>query len=200
MPYKSILVLFLCATILQSCANYQLQYAKRNAQNSAVIPDQTPVHTIYLIGDAGGSPEGNVAPAVKLLGQKLQGAPKETTVIYLGDNIYPNGLAPKSLLEERAEDEHKLRAQLGIVKDFPGNVFFVAGNHDWYRHGLEGVKRQKKFIEEYLNRKDVLLPEPGCGDPVEIELSDNLVLPCTIRFIPMARTEGATASRITCFR
>lgn len=176
MPYKSILALLLCATFLQSCANYRLQYAKSNAQNSPVIPDQTPVHTIYLIGDAGGSPEGNVAPAVQLLGKKLQGASKKTTVVYLGDNIYPNGLAPKSLLEERAEDEHKLRAQLGIVKDFPGNVFFVAGNHDWYRHGLEGVKRQKEFIEDVLDRKDVLLPEPGCGDPVEIELNDNLVL------------------------
>jgi len=168
----------LAASMLTSCASYKAQYRdKANATaQQAKLPSETPVHTIYLIGDAGGSPKGDVAPGVKLLGEKLKNAAEETTVVYLGDNIYPNGLAPKSLIEERTEDEHKLRAQLGIVKDFPGNVYFVAGNHDWYRHGLEGVKRQKDFIEEYLDREDVLLPDPGCGDPEEIELSENLVL------------------------
>lgn len=169
---------FVClaiALLSNGCASYRLQ-SNISVPAHSILPNEKPTHTIYLIGDAGGSPEGDVSPAVQLLGAKLSGASKETTVVYLGDNIYPNGLAPKSLVRERAEDEHKLRAQLSIVKDFPGHVYFVAGNHDWYRHGLAGVKRQKKFIENYLGRKDVLLPKPGCGDPVEIELSENLVL------------------------
>ncbi len=178
MHYLKNITAWILIALLTSCASYKLQFDKSlpYRANQATAPDQEPVHMVYLIGDAGGSPEGDVSPAVQLLGKKLEGASKHTTVVYLGDNIYPNGLAPKSLLKERAEDEHKLRAQLGIVKDFPGNVYFVAGNHDWYGHGLEGVKQQKKFIEEYLNREDVLLPKPGCGDPVEIELNDNLVL------------------------
>ncbi|RQH22491.1 hypothetical protein D5R40_30865 [Okeania hirsuta] len=52
----------------------------------------------------------------------------------------------------------------------------MAGNHDWYADGLKGVKRQEKFIEEYLDRKNVLLPKPGCSGPEEIELGDDLVL------------------------
>ncbi|MBK7869850.1 MAG: metallophosphoesterase [Saprospiraceae bacterium] len=164
--------------IWQPCASFRVHRLDNqdSSTNGVPAPSSEIAHTIYLIGDAGGSPEGDVSSAVKLLGKKLETASKNSTVVYLGDNIYPNGLAPKSLATERAEDEHKLRAQLGILKDFPGNVFFVAGNHDWYGHGLEGVKRQQKFIEEYLDRKDVFLPKPGCGDPVEIELEDNLVL------------------------
>ena len=64
---------------------------------------------------------------------------------------------------DRAADETRLKAQLDVLKGYEGKVNFIVGNHDWYEYGLDGVKRQKRFIENYLDRKDVVLPEPGLG-------------------------------------
>ncbi len=176
--FKKVVGLLLFVVVLQSCASYRLQYAK------GIEPIQSPpsdhsgkiAHTIYLIGDAGNASPGSVVPALALLQEKMQTASQNSSVIFLGDNIYPDGMAPHSEKEERAIDEYRLKAQLDAVRDFKGKIFFIAGNHDWYGYGLEGVRRQQKFVEAYLDREDVLLPKPGCGDPVEIDLADNLVL------------------------
>ena len=110
------------------------------------------------------------------MAQHLEQASEESSVIFLGDNIYPNGLASKSEQEQRNIDEGKLKAQLDIVKDYDGQVFFIPGNHDWKRYGLKGLKRQRKFIEKYLDRKDVFFPKPGCGDPEIVDLNENLAV------------------------
>ncbi|MEL7119760.1 MAG: metallophosphoesterase [Bacteroidota bacterium] len=173
---------FLLLTIIQSCANYRMHISDAdNDWQNQTLPTQEIVHQFYLIGDAGGTEYDKELPALKLLKEELENAvsPKNSTVIYLGDNIYENGLPPAgdALSEvERKLDEFKLAAQADLVKDFEGNVFFIAGNHDWYGYGLEGVKAQRKFLEKYLDREDIFLPKPGCGDPQEIELTDDLVL------------------------
>lgn len=158
---------------ITSCANYNLNYGPETAgwEADAPAPGQPLMHTVFLVGDAGGG--GN--PALDLLERKAKGAGKESTVLFLGDNIYPNGMAPKSG-GDRAKDESRLEAQLNTVLDYEGNVFFIAGNHDWDEYGIDGLKRQKKFIEKYLDRKDVFFPDPGCGDPEEIEINDKLVI------------------------
>jgi hypothetical protein len=167
------ILLFLTLFCLSSCADYELHYANKAEEweTDNVPPDEKPVHTVYLIGDAGGG-EG---PALQFLKQKLDQETIPGTVVFLGDNIYPNGLGDVGDVD-RELDIKRLEDQLRAVKDFEGNIHFVAGNHDWYRYGLEGVKRQKKHIESFLGREDVLLPKPGCGEPEEIELTDDLVL------------------------
>jgi len=165
-----ILLFFLALT---SCADYKLKYAKQveNWESENILPDEEPVHTVYLIGDAG----GGKGPALEFLKQRLDQETIPGTVVFLGDNIYPNGLGAEGD-PDRELDVKRLTDQLEAVKGYEGNIYFVAGNHDWYRYGLEGVERQKEFIEEYLQREDVLMPKPGCGEPEEIELTDELVL------------------------
>lgn len=164
---------------LNACANYKLHYQgeEANWEKTAVLPDLPLAHTMYLVGDAGTLPaEGQgVNPVLTYLKQHLQSETENSSLVYLGDNIYPEGL-PRKKDPGRAEAERRLTAQLDVAKTFPGRPFFVAGNHDWYADGLKGVKRQEKFIEEYLDRKNVLLPKPGCSGPEEIELGDDLVL------------------------
>ena len=163
----------------QSCANYQLHYSKEANDWETAQPDPNLKikHTMYLIGDAGGAEKGKpLPPALVLLNKKLDAASKNSSVVFLGDNIYPNGMAPKRVKKERESDEFRLKAQLDVLKNFKGRPFFVAGNHDWYGYGLKGLKRQQKFIENYLDNKDVFYPKPGCGDPKEIELDDQLTL------------------------
>ena len=168
--------MFCTVIMLSSCANYRLNYAPEVQNWDLPLPDQPISHTFYLIGDAGNSKNGQVAPALRLLEKELRGAAQNSTVIFLGDNLYPNGMAPKSKEAERADDEFRLKAQLDPLQDFPGNIFFIPGNHDWYTYGIAGLKRQRNFIEDYLDRKDVWQPDCGCGDPREIELNDDLVL------------------------
>lgn len=173
----SLLLIFLFT--INSCADFKLHYAKENTGWEANTPpnDLKLKHSMYLVGDAGGTEPGAETPAaLTLLGEKLKVSGKNSTVVFLGDNLYPDGLAPKKKKEERANDEYRLKAQLDVLKGYEGGVHFIAGNHDWYTYGLDGVKRQKKFIEEYLDREDVFYPKPGCGDPKEIEINDQLVL------------------------
>ena len=170
---------FFIIVFLSSCVNYKVHYSPEVTNWASQQPSDTLdlVHTIYLIGDAGGTKvEEPQLPALKLLQNQLNQAPKESSVIFLGDNIYPNGMASKLEVEERAQDTFRLEAQLNTVKDFPGNVFFIAGNHDWKKHGLKGVKRAKKYVEHKLNNKDVWSPSPGCGDPEVVKINDNLTL------------------------
>ncbi len=167
------LLLLAVALSLPACANYKLNYSpgQANWQQNAPDPGQPLMHTVFLIGDAGLG--GN--SALQLLQRKVQQAGEESTVIFLGNNIYPNGMAPKKG-KDREIDETRLLAQLDAVKGHKGNIFFIAGNHDWARYGIDGLKRQKKFIEKYLDREDVFLPEPGCGEPEEIEINEKLVI------------------------
>ncbi|MCB0549209.1 MAG: metallophosphoesterase [Phaeodactylibacter sp.] len=170
-------LLIISVLMLHSCADYKLHYSRQaqSWESNTPTPGLALEHSVFLIGDAGGLVEESTSPALLLLGEKLRQAGKKSSVVYLGDNIYPNGMAPKNG-PDRAADEARLKAQLDILKGYEGKVFFIVGNHDWYEYGLDGLNREKKFIENYLDRKDVLLPKPGCGEPEEVELSENLVL------------------------
>ncbi|WP_020568252.1 metallophosphoesterase [Neolewinella persica] len=164
-------------TFLQvSCASYLPQVAKGDADWStqSIPKGKTLAFRTYLIGDAGAA-EASEKPAVlRYLEEKLKGAPENSTVIFLGDNIYPNGM-PKKDDEARSLAEHKLLVQTNAVKEYPGKVLFVPGNHDWSKYGLDGLRRQQKFVESELGSKKIWQPEVGCGGPEVIEASDNLV-------------------------
>ncbi|PTX63959.1 calcineurin-like phosphoesterase family protein [Kordia periserrulae] len=158
--------------LFNACATYKAQYAEKKSV-SPFPTEKTIKHTFYLIGDAGNSPLGDKAIALKMMEKELQKASKNSTAIFLGDNIYPAGLPKKSsILREFAA--HQLDAQTSIVKDFKGRTIFIPGNHDWYSDGLEGLKRQEKYIEDIVG-KNTFLPEDGC--PIEkIHVSEDIEL------------------------
>jgi hypothetical protein len=176
------LITLLGLVFFNACADYQI-HLSRDVQNweHSPLPSQKVVHKLYLIGDAGGAEYNKGLPAVELLKNKLgqEEDPKEVTVVFLGDNIYWNGMPSDkdpSKAEERQLDEYKLKVQMDAVKKFDGRVHFIAGNHDWYKYGVDGVEEQEAFLDDYLDRDDVMEPNPGCGDPAEIELRKDLVL------------------------
>ncbi len=164
--------------LLSGCADYQLHYAQEAREWVRDVPDGdlNVEHTMYLIGDAGEMAPGETPPAIALLGRHLRAAGPNSSVVFLGDHLDKGGLAPGGDAEARSEDVEKLRVQLDILRDFKGQPFFVPGHHDWQQYGIEGLKRQRKFIEKYLKRSDIWFPDPGCGDPEELELTDNLTL------------------------
>ncbi len=143
------------------------------------LPEDTELlYSLYLIGDAGDDTINSMPVLNKLKLQLHKGDPQKSGVIFLGDNIYPKGLHKKKS-DYRAEDETRLNAQLDVVKDFEGEVVFISGNHDWKKYdqgGLKAVKRQEKYIKNYLDRKKVFLPENGCPGPEVVKLSPGLVM------------------------
>jgi len=157
--------------ILNACATYKTQY--KEAKTISHFPNKEIAHSFYLIGDTGNSPVGSSSEALKAFKSELNKASKNSTAIFLGDNIYPKGLPGKNH-ESRAFAEYQLKAQTSAVKDFKGEAIFIPGNHDWYSNGLKGLKRQEKYIEDALG-KNTFLPENGC--PIEkVEISDDIVM------------------------
>ncbi|MEM1216254.1 MAG: metallophosphoesterase, partial [Bacteroidota bacterium] len=177
MSFSRFVLLYPLLFLLAGCANYKLNYAPvTKAADRPQPPTEAPNYSVYLIGDSGKGSAKWVSPALTALGEDLQKERERSAVVFLGDNIYPDGLPPKSEAVERAQDEIALDHQLAICKDYPGRVFFIAGNHDWYEYGLAGVRRQDKYLRQASNNQTRILPRPGCGDPVEIELTDTITL------------------------
>jgi len=167
------LIVFLI--LFTSCATYKTKY--KNEKEAVDVPTIKEVsHTFYLIGDAGLSPMNGMNDALKIFKDKLDRADKNSTAIFLGDNIYPAGLPdPKDSTVAYRNAKNDLDAQLKTLKDFKGNPLFIPGNHDWYTEGLVGLEREQKYIQKALDSKDVFFPEDGC--PIEtIEVNDDVVI------------------------
>ncbi|GJM27383.1 MAG: hypothetical protein DHS20C17_00180 [Cyclobacteriaceae bacterium] len=137
---------------------------------------------MYLVGDAG-EPFHDGNPVLKQIRSHLSRDQHPTSILYLGDNIYPNGL-PSVLSSDRKQAEDIMIGQLEILKGFSGQVFVIPGNHDWDKGKSEGyqrVRNQEVFVEDYLaailgDSVNAFLPDGGCPGPVEIELSDEITL------------------------
>jgi hypothetical protein len=130
---------------------------------------------VILIGDAGEMDDQQAAIIPNAASHILQG---KTTVLYLGDNIYPHGMGlPGSKEEEKTQQI--LQSQYKPMREQDASVFFIPGNHDWDRMGplgLAKIKRQWEFLEAQQDEKLKLVPPNGCPDPVEINVSDSLVI------------------------
>jgi hypothetical protein len=168
--------LLACLLILAySCATYEAKYAASIGSSDTTSGKEVD-HTFYLIGDAGKSPMGEMNPTLKRFKSVLDKANANSTVLFLGDNIYPAGFPDKDddpLGHEMAKNH--LDAQLAAVKSFKGRTVFVPGNHDWYSKGLEGLEREEKYIQKVLDSKQVFLPDNGC--PIEkVEISDQTMI------------------------
>ena len=106
-------------------------------------------YTVFLIGDAG--KDTAQSDAIAFLKAEI-GKEPNSTVVFLGDNVYPNGVSDKSNSSfELSKSQKKMNAQLRIFEAFKGNVFMLPGNHDWDKCNWNG---KQKVLEEahYVNR------------------------------------------------
>lgn len=168
--------LLLYVFVFQSCATHQVQFGKNiNNPISQNASDTTKIaHTFYLIGDAGNAEEQNAKQILGLLEDQLKKADENTTLLFLGDNIYPKGFPDSGNPNEQALAETKLTNQLKLSKDFTGKTIFIPGNHDWYS-GIKGLERQAKFVTDFLQDKKSFLPRKGCAID-DLKINDNLTL------------------------
>ena len=91
------LFVVLTLVILSSCSSYkELQYSKegKSWDKSAPAPGLVLKHTMYLVGDAGNDSPEHKAPVLIYLKNKLAKESKNSSALFLGDNIYEYGMPP----------------------------------------------------------------------------------------------------------
>jgi hypothetical protein len=112
--------------------------AAQNNEKNVVL------YSVYLIGDCG----NDTLPGKALQLLKHDISPRtNSTVIFLGDNVYPRGL------EKNRLSEKKLLSQMSIFKGYFGTVYFIPGNHDWHAQKWKGyriIRHQEEFVNAYF--------------------------------------------------
>lgn len=132
---------------------------------------------IFLIGDAG-EMNSETHPVIAWLKKNVNWDDEKNAVIFLGDNVYPLGLP----LEGEASYPHSkavLDDQISLVKGKKAKAFFIPGNHDWRNGklgGWEQVMNQVDYINALQLKNVQAWPLNGCPGPVEVELSDKVVV------------------------
>lgn len=158
--------------VCNACATLKKQVIEGAESDRPV--DKEIEHSFFLIGDAGYSGFGESSKALKVFKTELEKADKNSTAIFLGDNIYPKGL-PKESAKDYELAKHRIEVQIEAAKNFKGETVFIPGNHDWYS-GVSGLKEQEKIVEKALG-KDSFLPEDGCPiDKIHISKDIELII------------------------
>lgn len=127
-------------------------------------------YRILLLGD-GGQPKPD-EPVLKTLKKWTEKAPEKTSIIFLGDNMYPDGMTE----EMKHEAPTHLGPQLEVVESSNTHGLFIPGNHDWGGAGEEGIhalRAQEKYVNDALPRKPSFLPKEGLPGPVSLELPES---------------------------
>jgi hypothetical protein len=135
------------------------------------------VHSFFLVGDAG-------EPYIKdqhlgtVLRQQITHTDGASTVLYLGDNIYPNGL-PRVGSPDREKKEAVLKTQASWINGLNTQGIFIPGNHDWDQWGKRGlayVRNQQQWVDSLNDPNLTFLPKQGCSGPIEISVNEKLTL------------------------
>lgn len=166
-------------TFLVGCSNKKPYYNKENRAWNTQTVDTTNAnkHRVFLIGDAGAPKGYENSSTLQLLREKLLKAGANSTVVFLGDNIYPVGLPPLGD-EGREEAERRITAQLKILDDYQGKVVFIPGNHDWKqgaKGGVEQNRRAEKFVNKYLGKRSYY-PSNSCAGPEVLKLTNDMIM------------------------
>ena len=168
-PVLAILLTFSCVTV-------QPKYKEGEPESNFGYPANKEIEkSFYLLGDGGYSPPGGTSLGLIAFKTFLDSVnKKDNYTIFLGDNIYPDGMPPEGS-SEREEAEYRLDAQLDAIENYEGRVVVIPGNHDWYNEKLNGLERQKDYLKSRFEEILLWSPEIGCGIQ-SLEISENIQL------------------------
>jgi hypothetical protein len=128
--------------------------------------------SLFLIGDAGQPDPREIGAPLESLTVQMAVAPERSVVLFLGDNVYPEGIPPEGRAE-LADARRRLEAQVQAIP--PGaRGIFIPGNHDWAEasaFGLYALRQQERLIATLARGRDVrMLPSNGCPGPVTVDI------------------------------
>lgn len=199
------LALALLVCVLSGCGHWS-PYVSPSLDDRAAgelrIDPESVRSRVLLIGDAG-APAAD-QPVLAELADWGDELPGRTTIVFLGDNVYPWGLV------EEGNRLHtltaaRLAAQLQAVSASGARGIFIPGNHDWAHGGEAGLRtllRQERVVTGALGAGS-FLPTGGCAGPDAIDLDGlRLVVFDSQRFLqvppmtPCGETEEQVARQI----
>jgi hypothetical protein len=132
-------------------------------------------YRVILIGDAGEMNDGQKESLKNAAKHVIKG---KTTTLYLGDNIYPVGMAIPGYGDFK-ETSKILQSQFTPMREAGATVYFLPGNHDWDKSGPNGlakIKAQSDYLDSFNDPLLKMLPPNGCPDPIAIQLTDKLTI------------------------
>ncbi|MFT5749846.1 MAG: hypothetical protein ACI93S_001117 [Ancylomarina sp.] len=131
-------------------------------------------YSIYFVGDVGEAPL--VSSNMKMLKSQLDVSGENGTLVVLGNTFSRDYFSDD---EENEFNSKDLNQFLNLAKEYKGELVFIPGDEEWTlnrKNGWGSLLDFENYIEEYLGRGDVFLPSGGCPGPIELELSDDIVL------------------------
>lgn len=131
--------------------------------------------TLLLVGDTGLPRLDAPEPVLQALEREAAAAPDRTLIVFMGDNIYPDGLPPPDH-DDRARSENVLRLQVDAVRRSGARAVFVPGNHDYHGGGRQAILRQERFFLDLADPRIEFLPRNACPGPEVIDLGRRLRL------------------------
>lgn len=146
------------------------------AMRSVAQNDDTIAARIVLIGDAGALVDGK-QPVIDGV-RRYVPLDKKTTVVFLGDNLYSEGL-PDDQFPNYWQYKAVLDTQVNLVNGTHARGYFIPGNHDWMNGrpgGWYAVQRQQRYIDRISRKNIKFFPEGGCPGPVKVDITDNVLL------------------------
>ncbi len=167
----------LCAT---GCARPFL----RPGQTASPPTNASIEHRVILVGDGGAAPPLSLMPALQ------QSAQVPSTIVWLGDNVYPSGV-PDDASESSGEYKKAsdiLGPQVRLAAAAGAQAIYVPGNHDWNDKagvgsvdGLARVRAQARLLGKLSAdtgaRPAVRLePKDGCPGPIALDIASRLRL------------------------
>ncbi len=140
--------------------------------SSYVKAQDSIIQRVIFIGNAGeinSEQEASINSAITtIISQK-------TTVVFLGDNVLPNGFNLNS-----ADNSKKiLLSQYQGFRDKGVPVYFIPGDRDWDNRGPEGLEKitaEGDYLKSLGDSLLQLIPANGCPDPVAVNVSDSLAI------------------------
>jgi len=158
-----LLTLITFSVLLVSCATSGLTVSPKHKANET-ISNAAVLERFYSIGNA--SKKQSVAVLAALEKFIKEDSIRKKHLIFLGDNTNEKGTADVKADYDR---------QITTVKNLGIDAFFVPGNYDWEFNSVDGLETIEDYLEEKLEKDDLLTPNNGCAIE-SIEIGDSVQL------------------------
>tara|TARA_R110002020_G_scaffold21009_1_gene71066 strand:+ start:25865 stop:29593 length:3729 start_codon:yes stop_codon:yes gene_type:complete len=167
---KTIAVQLAFTALLQLCLQGCATYRPQQSPSAATSPERESAisHTFYLAGGLGTLKEEDSSDALAALEAHLIDAPKNSTLIFTGDNI-----SGKEGTWNR--DKKGIARLMDLTKNFKGQTIFIPGDFEWKERNSDDMERVEEFIKDSKRENTHFFPENAC--PLErMEINDQLDL------------------------
>ncbi|MEZ4839669.1 metallophosphoesterase [Flavobacterium sp.] len=154
------IVLLFFIGFLTGCTTYKTQLGSQATSfyNNQSLDTTTIVYSVFLTGNAANTQNDGATPSLSNFKKRLEKASKNSTVLFLGDNIFPlNGFN-----QNKTKAEEKITTQLNLTEKFKGKVFLIPGKSDW-GNSTSSLLAQENFISKYKKKESQLIPQNACG-------------------------------------